>query len=84
MTSCTMLNTMSAKSSLLLVLILFSVSNEQRRSMGKVMRYVHRGCLLKFRPVCGSDGITYISECVLREFNRKTGKKVVKLREGLC
>ncbi|XP_031221462.1 serine protease inhibitor Kazal-type 1 isoform X2 [Mastomys coucha] len=42
------------------------------------------GCSKVYDPVCGTDGITYSSECVLCFENRKRIKPVLIRKSGPC
>ncbi|XP_019737192.1 serine protease inhibitor Kazal-type 1-like isoform X2 [Hippocampus comes] len=47
-------------------------------------RYAHGVCSKELDPVCGSDGHTYATECVLCEENRMKMKKVKVAHKGWC
>uniref|UniRef100_A0A3Q2Y0C6 Kazal-like domain-containing protein n=1 Tax=Hippocampus comes TaxID=109280 RepID=A0A3Q2Y0C6_HIPCM len=46
--------------------------------MLKVNEYAHGVCSKELDPVCGSDGHTYATECVLCEENRHVSSKNIK------
>ncbi|KAK2184807.1 hypothetical protein NP493_252g05062 [Ridgeia piscesae] len=41
-------------------------------------------CSEKFKPVCGSDGVSYTNECKLKAENCEHSKKIVIKHQGLC
>lgn len=41
-------------------------------------------CTLKFEPVCGSNGKTYINECLMRADACKQRESFVVLQKGAC
>ncbi|XP_051716681.1 PI-actitoxin-Avd5a-like [Ctenopharyngodon idella] len=41
-------------------------------------------CPMIYFPVCGSDGITYGNECLLRAASQGSNTKIVILKHGRC
>ena len=44
----------------------------------------NRKCPVYRRPVCGSDGITYGSRCLLKLVDCKTGREISIRHRGKC
>ena len=43
-----------------------------------------KGCPFIYKPVCGSDGITYSNICVMRSDACEMGKEITVRKEGAC
>ena len=41
-------------------------------------------CKFTFKPVCGTDGITYSNACNLKQTSEALGLKIEVLHEGRC
>lgn len=54
------------------------------RPNGQAACLCNEKCALKFEPVCGSNGKTYINECLLRADACKQRKSFVVLQKGAC
>lgn len=54
------------------------------RPNGQAACLCNEKCTLKFEPVCGSNGKTYINECLMRADACKQRKSFVVLQKGAC
>ena len=66
-------------------------SSGDRLRQGRSRRCPHypggckmRGCPRILRPVCGSDGITYVNRCLMKLANCKTGRVISIRHRGKC
>ncbi|XP_021439266.2 serine protease inhibitor Kazal-type 1 [Oncorhynchus mykiss] len=70
----------------LLSLSVFAMDEERRPQPGEPQCEVYEGgmCSREFDPVCGSDGNTYTTECVLCRENKLKHKQVLVKHGGVC
>ena len=39
-------------------------------------------CTKEYKPICGSDNVTYVNECILKQTNCQKGTQITKSNEG--
>ncbi|KAG7321989.1 hypothetical protein KOW79_014847 [Hemibagrus wyckioides] len=70
-----------------LLLCLSAVISADERSQpreAECEKYLTSSCTREFDPVCGDDGETYSTECVLCVENKKRNQHVKVMHKGMC
>ncbi|KAK3561293.1 hypothetical protein QTP86_030701 [Hemibagrus guttatus] len=78
---------LTALISVSLLLCLSAVITADERSQpreAECEKYLTSSCTREFDPVCGDDGETYSTECVLCVENKKRNQHVKVMHKGMC
>ncbi|KAF4085810.1 hypothetical protein AMELA_G00099270 [Ameiurus melas] len=76
--------TLSCVSLLLFLSAVISADQRSQPREAECEKYVTLKCTREFDPVCGDDGETYSTECVLCMENKKRNQNVKVMYKGTC